>query len=177
MLLASAAVSRISFGAIRAVWAPEDAGGRPRSQCSGTLTGLKAARLLPGEDKAEYDRYGNHRIPSSGASDGGRQGGDPALCRQASGPGMADDCGHGALLLPGPSRHPRGALPRVPGAAGLCRRAAGAVPVWAGEARLRQVSGALLSARPARAGQGGDAVCRPAHALAASAAVPAPLAG
>ena len=77
----------------------------------------------------------------------------------------------------GPSRCRRGPLPGVPGASGLCRRPAGALPVWVGEARLRQVPGPLLSARPARTGQSGDALCRSAHAVAASDSEPAPLAG
>src|ERR1017187_8819037 len=49
--------------------------------------------------------------------------------------------------------------------------------VRGGEARLRQVPGPLLSARPARTGQGGDALCRSAHVVAASDSEPAPFAG
>ena len=69
------------------------------------------------------------------------------------------------------------ALPGMPGAAGLCYRPARALPLRRGEARLRQMSGALLSACPSGAGQSGDALRGPANALAASDPEPPPLAG
>src|ERR1035438_6246682 len=89
---------------------------------------------------------------------------------------MATDCRDGRLLLRGPSRYQGDSLPGVSGAFGLCCRPVGAVPVWGGEARLRQMPGPLLSACSARTGQGGDALCRPAHVVAASDSEPAPLA-
>ena len=50
------------------------------------------------------------------------------------------------------------------------------MPVRAGQARLREMPGALLSATSARADPGGDALCRPPDVVEASDTQPAPLA-
>jgi hypothetical protein len=88
--------------------------------------------------------------------------------KQTPGAGMENHGRDGPVLLP-QSPWDRGcALPGVSRFVGLCHRAAGPLPVWGRKAHVRQLSGALLSTRPARTNEGGDAPCRPPHALAAS---------
>ena len=81
---------------------------------------------------------------------------------------MENDGGNGPLLLPRPAQSEGCALSGVPGFAGLRHAAAGSLPVWRGEAHLRQLPGALLSTRPARTDADGHAACRTPDALAAS---------
>ena len=138
------------------------------------MTCIKDAHQPPGETGANNDWNRAYRIRWSNADDGRKRG--TWLCRGASRPGMADPCVDALHLLPGPARDQANALSRVPRADGLCRHPAGEMSFWVGEARLCQMPGSLLSARPARTDQSGDALCRPAHVVAASDFEHAPLA-
>lgn len=99
-------------------------------------------------------------------------------CQRPTGTRVAHNGCHDPDLLSWPA--PDGGnrivlgLPRV---AGLRRSPAAPVPVWRGKTDLRQLSRSLLRARVAGAHPHGDALLRPAHALASPGACPAAHAG
>ncbi len=128
------------------------------------LTGVKAA----GGGMPEVERGDDEHGCYVGGRFGPAPGRGAAGCEPAAGARVADDSGDGAAVLPRASCGRPRALRGVPGVAGLCRRAAGALPVRGGKTHLRAMPGALLSASPAGAGAGGDALCGAADGLAAS---------
>ena|ERR1019366_9576384 len=90
---------------------------------------------------------------------------------------MGDNGGDDQNPLPGSSWGDSRAVRGMPAAFGLRPGATGTLPVRRRKADMRPVPGPLLSARTTRAGQGGDALRRTAHALGTSGYEPAPLAG
>ena len=102
---------------------------------------------------------------------------DGSIRRQTAGPRMENDRGDDSLLLPGPAQRRLRPLRGMPAIVRLRRDAIGTLPVWHGKTHVRQLSSPLLPACAAGTGQGGDALRRPAHALAAPDFKPIPLAG
>lgn len=95
----------------------------------------------------------------------------------AAGPRVENHRGDDSLLLPGSSRRREYPMPRVPATARLRGGTTGTLPVWSGEADLRQLSCPLLSEGTAGTGQSGNALRRATHVMATSHPEPDSLAG